>query len=54
MTSLIENVVETIVTWHTRRRTIGELRALNDHVLKDIGISRSEIHAVADGLITGR
>ena len=54
MTSLIENMVETIVTWHTRRRTIGELRAFNDHMLKDIGISRSEIGAVVDGLITGR
>ncbi len=39
MTALVENMVETIVTWHTRRRTIGEL---------------SEIHVVADGLVTGR
>ncbi len=54
MTALIENVVETIVTWHKRRRTIGELSALDDCMLKDIGISRSEIHVVADGLVTGR
>ena len=54
MTSLVKNVVETIVTWQTRRRTIGELSALGDSTLKDIGISRSEIRAVADGLVTGR
>ena len=54
MTSLIENVVEMIVTWRTRRRTAGPLSALDDRMLEDIGISRSEIHAVGDGIITGR
>lgn len=53
MTPLVKDVVGTIVTWHTRRRTIGELSALDDSMLKDIGISRSEIRTVADGLVTG-
>lgn len=29
------------------RRTAGELRALSDYLLKDIGLRRSEIHCVA-------
>jgi uncharacterized protein YjiS (DUF1127 family) len=39
----------------TRRKTRAALSALDDHLLKDIGISRGEIDRVAgDGVIAGR
>jgi len=38
-------------TWNARRRryrqTVKELSALSDHVLADIGVSRSQIHTRA-------
>jgi uncharacterized protein YjiS (DUF1127 family) len=36
--------------WQLRRATIRQLLRLNDHLLKDIGISRSEVEVVADQL----
>jgi len=32
-----------------RRRTINELSSLNDHELRDLGISRSDITSIANG-----
>lgn len=37
---------QTYRKWKTRRRYVRELRALNDHILKDIGVARSEIRRV--------
>ena len=37
----------------TRRRTYAALSALDDHLLKDIGISRSEIDHISRSLATG-
>ncbi len=40
----------------TRRRTrtaIGELRALPDRTLRDIGLPRGEIHAVVEAMFSG-
>jgi uncharacterized protein YjiS (DUF1127 family) len=31
-----------VMTWETRYRTRKSLRDLDDHVLKDIGLSRAE------------
>ncbi len=39
--------------WRTRQASIRELAALNDHLLRDIGIHRSEIRSVVDGLLKG-
>jgi len=40
------------VVWRNKsNKTIQELSRLSDHVLKDIGIERHEIRALADGLI---
>ncbi len=33
--------------WHKRRIAIRQLMALDDHILKDIGIHRGDIHSVA-------
>ncbi|MGI9292659.1 MAG: DUF1127 domain-containing protein [Pseudomonadales bacterium] len=39
--------------WRERRATVRDLRALNDHLLRDIGITRSEIDAYSSsGLLT--
>ena len=35
----------------TYRKSIAELRALSDHQLRDIGISRGEIHSVVTALL---
>lgn len=33
--------------WHVRRQTIHALLELDDHILKDIGLSRSTVFAAA-------
>ena len=38
-------------TWQARRRANAELRRLDDRVLADIGIERSAIRQVVDGLV---
>jgi uncharacterized protein YjiS (DUF1127 family) len=37
-----------VVGWRQRRRLCAELHALNDRMLKDIGISRWEIEAIVN------
>ena len=37
--------------WRIRRNTIHQLSALTNHQLEDIGIQRSEIAQVVDGMI---
>ena len=34
--------------WHRRRKAIAELGALNDRMLKDIGVSRGSIRELVD------
>jgi uncharacterized protein YjiS (DUF1127 family) len=34
-----------LLTWQRRRRTINTLMALDDNVLKHIGLHRSEVHS---------
>ena len=36
-----------VARWHAARRTAAELAALDDHILKDIGVDRTEITSLA-------
>ncbi len=50
MTRTINNILTSIANWNRRHATIRALSGLNDHLLKDIGINRSEIGSIAAGL----
>ncbi len=50
--SAVEGLVDTLGAWHERRVTIHRLRALDDHMLKDIGLHRGDGLAMADGLVS--
>ena len=46
----VGRVARAIVRRHRRNKSIRELSALSDHMLKDIGISRGEIRAAVDAI----
>ncbi|MGI9301300.1 MAG: DUF1127 domain-containing protein [Gammaproteobacteria bacterium] len=46
MKTLVYRFVAAVHRWHRRRIAIGELMALSNAALKDIGIHRSEIRSV--------
>ncbi len=48
----VANTVGAVRAWHTRHAAIDELSRLNDHLLNDIGIDRSEIRAVVNGILS--
>jgi uncharacterized protein YjiS (DUF1127 family) len=43
---------DAIPRYLVRRAAIARLRALDDRVLRDIGLTRSQIEAAVDGLVT--
>lgn len=49
LTALLYDLWTAIRRRHERRRAIAELSALDDRLLKDIGISRSQIRTAAEG-----
>jgi uncharacterized protein YjiS (DUF1127 family) len=47
--NLIMSLWEAFADWRRRERAYGELMALDDHSLADIGIRRSEIRGLCEG-----
>ncbi len=47
---IIAQGTETLQRWHRRRVAYRALMALNDHLLRDIGLDRAQIPAAVDGL----
>ncbi len=48
----VANAVGTVRAWRARNAAIGDLSRLNDHLLKDIGIHRSEIRTAVNGMLS--
>jgi uncharacterized protein YjiS (DUF1127 family) len=51
---LVTRIINGLAGWGRRRRTINELMALDDHMLKDIGLHRSQISSMAHHLPASR
>lgn len=43
-------LISAIAREHQRRATVRALTTLDDHLLKDIGLSRSQIHGMVNGV----
>ncbi len=48
----VANAVGAVRAWNARNAAFRDLSRLNDHLLKDIGIDRSEIRAVVNGMLS--
>ena len=46
---LIQSAASRVMRAHRNRKAIGDLRQLDDRMLRDIGIERSEIVSVVNG-----
>ncbi len=47
-------IVKPLANWRARQVAMDELMSLDDHILADIGISRSEIPGIVTGKIQPR
>ena len=52
--NLLISARDAIVDWRRRERDYAELMTLDDHSLADIGIRRSQIRDLCDGLYAAR
>ena len=50
----VANAVGAVRAWNARNAAVRGLSRLDDHLLKDIGIHRGEIRAVANGMLSRR
>lgn len=44
---VVDRTVDLVLTWHERTRQRRRLRALDDHMLRDIGLSRADVEGEA-------
>jgi uncharacterized protein YjiS (DUF1127 family) len=44
----VGRAVHLVLTWHERARQRRRLRALDDYMLRDIGLSRADVEGEAD------
>ncbi len=44
----VGGIVDLLLTWHERARQRRHLRSLDDHMLRDIGLSRADLEVEAD------
>ena len=52
LVALSRKLMQTLLREQRRRATIRELAALDDHALRDIGLNRSQIRTLAEGMIS--
>lgn len=52
MSALAVAAVRHVREWRRRRAGMAELMRMDDHRLKDIGLSRADLHAMAQGRFT--
>jgi len=53
-TTIAGPALQSVAAWRQRRRAVHALSRLDDRMLRDIGITRADIWAVADGTLHSR
>ena len=51
--TFLHGLLGAVRRWHDRRRAIRSLSALDDRLLRDIGIDRNQVIRVVDGRLNG-
>ena len=49
LTDAVQSAARAYLDWRMRRATVRILRSLDDRMLRDIGMTRSEVHSVVYG-----
>jgi uncharacterized protein YjiS (DUF1127 family) len=54
LTDAVQSTARAYLDWRLRRATVRILTSMDDRMLRDIGMTRSEIHSVVYGDAEGR